>query len=119
MKKIFNLTISFFAITTFTQAHADIWDGVRLKSFIEADERFSINSPIAGDEYQSGILFGYVVGVHDALNGVLFCTPRDISIGEMADVVKNYLKNNPRELNKNASEIVRIAFTKTYPCKKS
>jgi hypothetical protein len=62
----------------------------------------------------------YILGVYDALasNGVI-CMPTGpggVTQGQMADVVKLYLRSHPEFRHLSADELVAAALKEKFPC---
>ncbi len=64
------------------------------------------------------IALGYVIGVHDSFDTLLFCTPENASQGQMRDVVKKYIENNPSSRHKSADILIVNALKQDFPCPK-
>lgn len=60
---------------------------------------------------------GYVVGVHDALDGVSICSPQEVTIGQIAAVALKYMRNHPESLHLLGSVIVGSELSSVWPCK--
>lgn len=65
-----------------------------------------------------GLYDGYVMGVFDSYNGVLFCSPINVTSGQVFDIVFKYLQNYPENRNLSANTLVFKALNKIWPCKK-
>tara|TARA_B100001105_G_C22300708_1_gene403702 strand:- start:601 stop:936 length:336 start_codon:yes stop_codon:yes gene_type:complete len=90
-------------------ASAGFFSATYLMQVLEKDMR--------GEEfYETGVFSGYIVGVHDAGFGILFCTPNDVSIKQIKHVVFNYMNNNPDKWGSSASDIVIESLEKAWPC---
>ena len=61
---------------------------------------------------------GYVAGVVDSLNQVVFCMPSTVTVGQVNDMIRNYLRNTPAERHLPADVIISKAFGVAFPCKK-
>jgi hypothetical protein len=61
---------------------------------------------------------GYVAGVVDSLNQVVFCMPSTVTVGQVNDMIRNYLRNTPAERHLPADVIITRAFSAVFPCKK-
>lgn len=59
---------------------------------------------------------GYVQGVFDAYSNITICPPAGVTAGQVRDMIKNYLENNPAIRNKTADIIIRDAFKLVWPC---
>jgi hypothetical protein len=100
-------------------AHADFfYDGNKLQQLAEADDRFQNGTDVGGDSYKSGSLIGYIVGVVDTSDNVLFCTPDNVKIGQLIDIVKKYLRDNPEKRHRPASDLVIDSLSSVFPCKR-
>ena len=64
-----------------------------------------------------GVCGGYVTGVHDLQGKPLFCTPLDVTNGQLQLVVKKWLQEHPEKLHYTASGLVVEAFKEAFPCK--
>lgn len=71
-----------------------------------------------GSELGYGLFMGYVGGVVDVGDGVLFCTTSGVTRGQFIAIVAKYLKNNPEKWNMSADSIVFYAMKEAFPCKK-
>jgi hypothetical protein len=71
--------------------------------------------------FNGGMLYGYVMGVHDALREERhFCIPpQSVQVSQMVDVVVNYLAENPASRHEDADVLVRIALGRAWPCPKA
>jgi hypothetical protein len=109
--KMLRLTILFIF---FNSANAATFEtGNAIYSGLEDWKRdSSINS------IRASTSFGYVIGVHDALQDALICSPPNITKGQIVDVVFNYLKENPQTRHLSAEVLINQALIRFYPCKK-
>jgi hypothetical protein len=85
-------------------AHAEFWDGNIL------------HSRLTGAQNEQILGLGYVIGVADALNGVVFCPPENVTAGQIRDMVRNYLSNTPAERHLSADSIVSKVLKAVWPC---
>jgi hypothetical protein len=77
-----------------------------------------LHSDLTGSNTDRAFALGFVAGVVDSYDGELFCTPRAANLGQLRDVVQQFLVRNPKERHRNAAAIVAIALVIDYPCKK-
>lgn len=62
---------------------------------------------------------GYIVGVVDAYDDVLFCIPKEVRVGQLVDMTKNNLRNRPDARHSTvASAYVVTALSAAFPCPK-
>jgi hypothetical protein len=73
----------------------------------------------------STLCLGYAAGIADAMsaneNSILgwhACFRQEITIGQLADVVKLYLSNHPEKRDYASSGLVGQAFENAFPCPK-
>lgn len=71
-----------------------------------------------GSSFKSGLYSGYVGGVVDTGDGILFCTTSGVTRGQNSAVVAKYLKNNPEKWSQSADTLVIDAMKQAFPCKK-
>ena len=88
---------------------------VHAGSFYDGNKLLQLmNSDVA---YERGVAMGYVAGVLDLGDGILFCTPTPpITTGQGRDVVKQYLEQNPAIRNNVANDLLVGLFRKLWPC---
>jgi MFS-type transporter involved in bile tolerance (Atg22 family) len=60
---------------------------------------------------------GYVMGVFDVYVRVTFCAPNTVTAGQLNDMIKNYLTNNPAIRHRSAESIISDALKQAWPCK--
>lgn len=90
---------------------ADFFDGNELKEWMDEKES-------DGSRFKSGLFNGYVSGVVDTGNDILFCTPEGVTAGQYTAVVIKYMKDNPEKWNQGASVLVIEALKAAFPCAK-
>ena len=71
-----------------------------------------------GSKFNSGLFSGYVSGVVDMGDGILFCTASGVTVGQYGAVVAKYINNNPEKWNISAHLLVVSALEEAFPCKK-
>lgn len=62
--------------------------------------------------------FGYIAGVTDMAQGFVFCGPAGVTLGQVIDMTKLYLENNPSVRQLAADVIVTRVLSATWPCAK-
>jgi hypothetical protein len=80
-------------------------------------ENYKIQLGDRGNWIDSGFYMGYVEGVFDSYNKVLFCSPLNITSGQVHDIIFKYLQNHPEIRNLPANLIILKALKKIWPCK--
>jgi hypothetical protein len=68
--------------------------------------------------WAGGMFLGYVGGVSEVGQGVLYCAPATATHGQSAAITAKYLRNNPEKWNLSASSLIVSALQAAYPaCK--
>jgi len=88
-------------------AHAEFWTGNDLLAHIKSTE--------ATQRVQA---VGYVMGVFDATGSIAHCgnSLSSITSGQVRDVARQYLEQNPGTRDIVADVLLRAAFGATWPC---
>ncbi|MGH1594107.1 Rap1a/Tai family immunity protein [Yersinia proxima] len=116
MKKIL---VGLIALTTLSpSAMANFYTGNQLYEWGNALERYRDNRQRGNDNADANMYYGYLSGIYDATNGVIFCPKAGTSIAQISDVVLKYLRDNPEIRNQYASDLVMDAFALSFPCSK-
>lgn len=68
--------------------------------------------------WKDGMFVGYVAGVAETVNGVIYCPKRDPTHLQNAAIVAKQLKANPEVWAEDASVIVVTALRSVAPCPK-
>ena len=111
MKKIliFLLFLVSFSFGWFVDGNRLYDDGLEYHKYEEA-----LNfSGVQAGRYQ-----GYVMGVYDAYDRILICAPKNVTAGQVADIVFKYLQEHPEIRNKPADFLILKSLKKVWPCKK-
>ena len=88
-----------------TSAHAEFFDGNKLLADMN------------GSQMRQMSAIGYIMGVSDTLQGVSVCPPPQVLAGQMHDMVKQYLEDNPALRHHTADIIVGHVLSRAWPCK--
>lgn len=59
--------------------------------------------------------WGYLLGVFDEYDGVLWEAPEGLTEGQIVDSIKKYLKEHPEERQKPATDLLIMAFKEAFP----
>ena len=87
-------------------AQAEFFDGNKLLARIKGD----------GYDYASAI--GYVIGVSDTTRSVAHCPPENVTAGQILDMVKQHLEDNPSTRHFTGDQHVVYVLKKAWPCAK-
>lgn len=60
---------------------------------------------------------GYIIGVADTFVNVTFCPQDGMTVGQIVDVVRNFLEENPEVRHRPADLITEIILRHKFPCK--
>jgi hypothetical protein len=64
-----------------------------------------------------GRFTGFVLGVHDAFNEIMFCTSREVSASQIENAASGFVNAHPEVLYKSGADLVRLALSEAYPCR--
>ena len=62
---------------------------------------------------------GYIAGISDVNNGTLVCPTSSVTLGQMKDMVRNHLNDNPQFRHFTADVIVLHVLKAAFPCKQT
>src|SRR5437588_12881799 len=88
-------------------ARADYFDGNSLKQLMDSQRPQDV-----------GMYRGYIAGVQDDHNGVLFCVHPDVRLNQAAAIVSKYFSVNPQLWHLPAKQLVIDALSQSFPCRK-
>ncbi len=77
----------------------------------------TLYNKLSGDQADRLVAMSYVAGIHDAYASLTICSPAGITKGQLADMMRNWLANNPAQRHRAASVLVNEALGKVWPCK--
>lgn len=63
--------------------------------------------------------YGYISGVSDTGQGVTHCLDANVTVGQLSDMVKQYLSVNPEIRHYQADTLVVHVLKSSFPCRKS
>jgi len=87
-------------------AHAEFVDGNKLYSWLN------------GDEMEQLVGKGYVAGVFDAFHGTGHCAPANVTLKQVDDMTKIFLRSDPANRHESASLLVLVMLDRYWPCPK-
>lgn len=116
MKKALLVVSILFIVSNvlYSQVHSGFYSGNELLAMLE--------KPITEDTQgfaDQMLAKGYIMGVFDAYDGVLFRSPSKITVGQVKDIGKKYLKDNPKTRHEPAYALLVRAFREAFPMKDS
>jgi hypothetical protein len=79
---------------------------------------YDVPNKTAAQAVTGGNAQGYITGVADALDGVLFCIPNDVKVGQLIAMTERYLRDNPDKWNRNADTLIVESLRPSFPCAK-
>ena len=73
------------------------------------------------DQFSTGACMGYVVAAAEIadsghLKGYRSCIPKDVTKGQLQDVVKKHLAKHPEQLEYIGYQVVVVALVEAFPC---
>jgi hypothetical protein len=78
-----------------------------------------LKQELEGDGANYGYGMGFIVGVSDSYNQYLYCLPAGesgVTVGQVVEVVKKYLRATPERLHEPAYVLVVTALQRVWPC---
>lgn len=105
MKKL----ISGLTLCALTTVHANA-------AFFSGNDLYSRMT--SEDDGKVIMALGFVVGVHDSFEGEFICTGNNVTAGQLRDVVKKYLAENPAKRDTGAVVLTTVALGRAFPCPK-
>jgi len=111
MKTLTSIILLFLACSN---VDAYFTDGNELQQWLSLSE----DEATIDSRYHAGLFRGYVSGVVDTGNEVLFCTGNGVTRGQYTAVIAKYIENNPARWNQGASSLAIEAMQQAFPCKK-
>jgi len=81
--------------------------------FISGNKLFDHLNGEASDRIYA---MGYIVGVFDTGRGVVHCPPSGVTVGQVRDMVHNFLRSNPQDRNFSGDSIVNHVLKNVWPC---
>lgn len=61
---------------------------------------------------------GYIAGVSDLGSGDYHCAPESVTLGQVRDMVTQYLRTNPSNRHMSAALLVTYTLMEQWPCPK-
>lgn len=101
-KKIFGLVL--LTITNSVYANSFFMSGEKLYTLMSGNSLSQIEA------------INYIMGVTDAMMPVV-CSSKQIIVKQIVDSTKKMLEQNPKHLNRNASDFIILVLNKEYSCK--
>jgi hypothetical protein len=71
-----------------------------------------------GSNINKAVALGYVLGVTDALNKVVICPPLNVTAGQVQDIIRKHLEDNPSIRHYSADSIIGNKLVTIWPCHK-
>ena len=86
-------------------AQAEFYSGNEILQRMQADSHI-----------ERAVALGFVAGVADAWDGIMFCPPESVTTGQARDVALRFLIINPGKRHRPAAELVMDALAESWPC---
>lgn len=94
---------------------AVVWSPVRAE-FYSGNELYERMRSRDSIERLEAIM--YVAGAADAHRGVISCPSPEVTLGQVLDLVRNYLERNPERRHHPGDWAVAAAMRPVFPCRK-
>jgi hypothetical protein len=76
----------------------------------------NLYSKMNGDFGEKMLALGFIQGVYDVYVSVTFCSPNNVTVGQVSDMVRSYFDNNPSIRHKTAESLINQALKQAWPC---
>jgi hypothetical protein len=73
---------------------------------------------ISGNSFNESYAMGFIMGICDAYNGAFFLLRREVTVRQICDIVKSFLRENPQSRHLSASTLVCSALMRDFPLEK-
>lgn len=107
MKTASTLVVAALALACSLPARAEFYSGNQLLD------------RLTGDRQYKALAAGFIVGVHDTQSDILICSPANVTIGQMVDMVETSLRVNPATRHKMATVLVTSVLRASWPCNRA
>ncbi len=113
------LILAFAVVIPSSLAYAGaFYSGNEMVADYRAHQRILSDGPRDEEDFHKANEFlGFIQGVHDTLNDVVFCTPIRATSGQVAAVVIKYAENSPERWDGPAAALTIDALMEAFPCK--
>ena len=71
-----------------------------------------------GGSVNRSLAIGYVLGVTDTLTNIAICPPANITSGQVTDIIKKHLEDNPSSRHYSADSLISNKLVSIWPCQK-
>ncbi len=102
------ITIGAIGALLFASAHAD------QGAFIAGNKLYSYMTSESPTDRAHAL--GYVVGVADAFDDYVFCTPAGVTAKQMNDIARDFIAGRPDVRHQSGAALVAVALSKAFPC---
>jgi hypothetical protein len=93
------------ALLMASSAHAEFYTGNEIHNYMSSSK-----------SHERSLALGFVAGVHDVYSDISICAPGNATLGQLHDVVKQYLEATPQRRHLTAQELIRDVLSAAYPC---
>lgn len=97
---------------------AAFFNGNDLAEWNQAREATKQQRGGGSDFLSTGMMRGYVTGVHDTYEGTVICSPPETTVGQMEDIVGLFIEQHPEIRTQAAPDLILTALSTAFPCKK-
>lgn len=119
MKKAYALVLLMLGCVAIPAKAAWYTSGQSLYTDLKKYDTSDLNEYDRERDVAIAMAFGYVTGVVDSFDGKFFCLPqKSITVGQLNQIVMNFLSKHPEYWNTVASLSVRLALVEQWPCPK-
>ena len=76
----------------------------------------SLLADMNGSNMRQMLALGYVMGVTDTFTTMTVCPPSGITSGQVQDIIKKHLEDNPASRHYTADSLIRNKLEAIWPC---
>jgi len=98
---------------TYLEAQQYVVGAIKAHEFMSGN---NLHNKMTGDFGEKMQALGFIQGVFDVYVSVTFCSPENVTAGQVSDMVKRYLDNNPSTRHKTAESLINQALKQAWPC---
>jgi hypothetical protein len=97
-------------------AIAALMCGAAHAEFLTGNDLHKWGEEAATNNLSFGMLYGYIAGAYDAGRGSVHCSPLDIRLQQVVDMVRNHIAANPALRHYSGDTIVGYVLKQAWPC---
>jgi hypothetical protein len=93
------------------------WGGGQFVKLFRSFDKALVNGRAYDDQVEGAVVLGYVSGVHDLGDKILFCSPSPTNNEQLIAIARKYIEARPERWAESASTLISEALTQAFPCR--